>query len=55
MNILWTLVKWLAFKVVNCSWSFKRLKLEHDKFAREISQIVLLHEELSDLTNSNIF
>jgi hypothetical protein len=42
-------------KVVNCSWSFKRLKLEHDKFAREISQIVLLHEELSDLTNSNIF
>lgn len=34
---------------VNCSWSKKRLKVEHDKMAREILDVILEFEELRNL------
>lgn len=42
-------------KRVNCSWSLKRLKLEHDRWAREITQVILKYEKLRDLKISKIF
>lgn len=42
-------------KRVNCSWSLKRLKLEHDKWGREITQVILKHEKLRDLKISRVF
>ncbi len=42
-------------KGVNCSWSLKRLKVEHDKWAREITQVILKHEKLRDLKISRVF
>jgi hypothetical protein len=42
-------------KRVNCSWSLKRLKLEHDKWGCEITQVILKHEKLRDLNISRVF
>lgn len=40
---------------VNCSWSNKRLKLEHDRMSREIIDIILEFEELRNLKINPIF
>ena len=42
-------------KKVNCSWSEKRLKLEHDNWAKTITQVLLETEELRDLKIGLIF
>lgn len=42
-------------KKVNCSWSEKRLKLEHDNWAKTITQVLLETEELRDLNIRPIF
>ena len=39
-------------KKVNCSWGFTRLKEEHDSWAREISNVLLLNQKN---TNMNIY
>jgi hypothetical protein len=44
----------LGYKV-NCSWSRKRLKLEHDKMAREVVDVILEFEELRQLKINPIF
>jgi hypothetical protein len=41
-------------KKVNCSWSVKRLKLEHDTWAREITDIVFIDGD-RELSISNIY
>jgi len=42
-------------KKVNCSWSIKRLVEEHDKWAREITHIVLSNEPKYDLKIASIY
>lgn len=42
-------------KRVNCSWSLRRLKEEHDEWAREISYIVLESQPLTDLKVKQIY
>jgi len=42
-------------KKVNCSWGEKRLKLEHDNWAKEISQVLIETEELRYLKIVKIF
>ncbi len=44
----------LGYKV-NCSWSNKRLKAEHDKMAREMVDVILEFEELRDLKIAPVF
>lgn len=44
----------LGYKV-NCSWSLKRLKLEHDNWSKIISRIVLANEPLYDLDIDDIY
>ena len=41
-------------KKVNCSWSAKRLKLEHDTWAREITDVVFIDGD-RELSISNIY
>lgn len=40
---------------VNCSWSDKRLKLEHNKWAKEVVNIILEFEEYRELKINQIF
>ncbi len=42
-------------KKVNCSWSEKRLKSEHDNWAKAITQVLLETEELRELKIGKIF
>lgn len=42
-------------KKVNCSWSEKRLKLEHDTWAKELRKIMLEFEPLIQLNPHKIF
>lgn len=42
-------------KKVNCSWSEKRLKLEHDTWAKELRKIMLEFEPLIELNPHKIF
>lgn len=42
-------------KRVNCSWSLRRLKQEHDEWAKEISYIVLETQPLTDLKIKQIY
>jgi hypothetical protein len=42
-------------KRVNCSWSLRRLKQEHDEWAKEISYIVLESQPLTDLKIKQIY
>lgn len=42
-------------KKVNCSWSTKRLKVEHDKWAKEITQVMLKHEKLRNLNIAKVY
>jgi len=42
-------------KKVNCSWSEKRLKSEHDNWAKAITQVLLETEELRELKIKEIF
>jgi hypothetical protein len=42
-------------KVVNCSWSEKRLKLEHDAWAKELRKIMLEFEPIIQLNPHKIF
>ena len=42
-------------KKVNCSWSLRRLKEEHDEWAKEISYIVLESQPLTDLKIKQIY
>jgi Txe/YoeB family toxin of Txe-Axe toxin-antitoxin module len=44
----------LGYKV-NCSWSRKRLKVEHDKMAKEVVDVILEFEELRDLKINPVF
>lgn len=44
----------LGYKV-NCSWSNKRLKAEHDKMAREMVDVILEFEELRELRISPVY
>ena len=45
------MAKTLNYKV-NCSWSPKRLKLEHDKWSRELTNIVYVHGDREINVNS---
>ena len=40
---------------VNCSWSLKRLKTEHDKWSKIVTEVLLENEPLMDLTVHPIF
>lgn len=40
---------------INCAWSAKRLKLEHDKWAKRVTEVILEFEPLRDLKVNNIF
>lgn len=40
---------------VNCSWSFKRLKVEHDKWNKVITRVLIENEPLRNLNIANIF
>lgn len=40
---------------VNCKWSEKRLKLEHDNWSREITNTLMSHEDKIDLKVKEIF
>lgn len=40
---------------INCAWSAKRLKLEHDKWGKQVTDIILEYEPLRNLKNSEIF
>lgn len=42
-------------KKVNCSWSLKRLKQEHDKFNKEIIDVILEFEELKELNIKQVY
>lgn len=42
-------------KKVNCSWSPKRLKEEHDKWSKEITLAILSFEELKELNVKQIY
>jgi len=42
-------------KRVNCSWSLKRLALEHDKWSKEITNTLIELEPLEDLKILNIY
>ena len=42
-------------KRVNCSWSLRRLKEEHDEWAKEISYIVLESQPLTELKVKQIY
>jgi hypothetical protein len=42
-------------KKVNCSWGLKRLKLEHDKWSKEITSVILKYEPLCELNIRDIF
>jgi len=42
-------------KKVNCSWGVNRLKVEHDKWAKEITMVLLETEELRDLNIRMIY
>jgi len=40
---------------INCSWSLKRLKQEHDKWAKEIIEVILEFEPLEELKISKVY
>jgi PcfJ-like protein len=40
---------------INCSWSLKRLALEHDKFSKLVVENILKYEEYRELNIANIF
>lgn len=40
---------------VNCSWGLKRLKTEHDKWSKIVTEVLLENEPLMDLTIHPIF
>ena len=42
-------------KKVNCSWSLKRLELEHNKWSKEITLTILRCEPLENLTVAKIY
>lgn len=42
-------------KKVNCSWGLKRLKEEHDKYFKEIIEVVLEFEELKQLNIRKVY
>jgi hypothetical protein len=42
-------------KKINCAWSLKRLKVEHDKMAKEITNIILKYEPLRNLNIGLVF
>jgi len=42
-------------KKVNCSWSIKRLKSEHDKWSKLVTQVLLETEKLRDLKIGRIY
>lgn len=42
-------------KTVNCSWSEKRLKQEHDAFSKEITNVILEFEPLKYLNVAKVF
>ena len=42
-------------KRINCSWSLKRLKQEHDDWSKEITNIVLENEPLRELNVNKLF
>lgn len=42
-------------EMVNCSWSDKRLKTEHDKWGKAITKVLLETEEYRDLKVSSVF
>ena len=42
-------------KKVNCSWSSNRLKLEHNKYSKEVTQVLNVYEEIRVLKVKNIF
>jgi len=42
-------------KKINCAWSEKRLKLQHDIWAKEVVNIILEFEELRDLKIHQIY
>lgn len=42
-------------KKINCAWSQKRLKLQHDIWAKEVVEIILEFEELRDLKIRKIY
>lgn len=44
----------LGYKV-NCSWTNKRLKIEHDKMVKEVVDVILEFEELRELKIKPIF
>jgi hypothetical protein len=40
---------------LNCSWGLKRLKIEHDKMAKEVVLVLLEFEPLRDLKVANVY
>jgi hypothetical protein len=42
-------------KKINCAWSEKRLKLQHDIWAKEVVEIILQFEELRNLNIRQIY
>lgn len=42
-------------KKINCSWSVNRLKTQHNKWTKEIVEVILDYEPLRDLNNHQIF
>ncbi len=45
----------LLGKKVNCSWSIKRLKAEHDEWSKEVSNIVMKYEPVIVLNTAQVY